>query len=585
MKRSVGCGILLVAFFVLILAIATSLPTLPPPIHDGARVVPDADRRAVGVLHVHSRYSDGAGDFREIAGAARRAGLDFVVITDHRDLTGLDREEEGYEEGVLRLVGAELSTEGGHLLALDTPSPSFRFANEPAETLRDIAELGGWTIVAHPFAERRHFAWSSWDLPGYHGLELFSLYASSVRLGLWRALVTTCAYPFAPRRALVGTLAWDPDALATWDRLLATRPVVGWAGLDAHGRVPLVGGVELTWGGYEAPFSLARNHLILREPLNGDVAHDRSVVYDALYEGRGYIAFDGLADGSSFRFVAEHRDTVWDVGSRVAFEEPKARDAVATLHASVTAPEGTRLLLLRDGELLATSDSGDLRRTVDRPGVYRVEARLPRRYTPGERDQPWIVSNPIYLLLPGGGRDAREPASFPEPPDLEGAVCESAPFAPHAELDAASSMDESAVRAEHGAVSRMVFRLGVPTAQHPYVWCSLADRSHRDWSGYEGLRFEVRSDDRYRVDLQIRDENPRASDEGTEWWATTFRTTTDWAAVDVPFERLESISPASDGSLDLDRLRGLFFVLDPGNTRPGVEGEIEIRNLELCRRK
>jgi hypothetical protein len=30
---------------------------------------------------------------------------------------------------------------------------------------------------------------------------------------------------------------------------------------------------------------------------------------------------------------------------------------------------------------------------ADRPGVYRVEARLPYR----GRDRTWILSNPIYL--------------------------------------------------------------------------------------------------------------------------------------------------------------------------------------------
>jgi hypothetical protein len=55
-----------------------------------------------------------------------------------------------------------------------------------------------------------------------------------------------------------------------------------------------------------------------------------------------------------------------------------------TLHASV--PRPASLQLIRDG-IPVTSW------TADRPGVYRVEARL--RYR--GRDRTWIVSNPIYL--------------------------------------------------------------------------------------------------------------------------------------------------------------------------------------------
>ena len=36
-----------------------------------------------GNIHIHSSYSDGTGTIEEIANEANRAGLDFVIITDH----------------------------------------------------------------------------------------------------------------------------------------------------------------------------------------------------------------------------------------------------------------------------------------------------------------------------------------------------------------------------------------------------------------------------------------------------------------------------------------------------------------------
>src|SRR5512135_607759 len=37
----------------------------------------------VGAFHVHSVVSDGTGTREEVAAAARRAGLSFVIFTDH----------------------------------------------------------------------------------------------------------------------------------------------------------------------------------------------------------------------------------------------------------------------------------------------------------------------------------------------------------------------------------------------------------------------------------------------------------------------------------------------------------------------
>src|SRR5690606_25643630 len=49
-----------------------------------------------GVIHVHTRYSDGAGTVRRVAQAAVRAGLDFVIVTDHDTLAGLENGDDGW---------------------------------------------------------------------------------------------------------------------------------------------------------------------------------------------------------------------------------------------------------------------------------------------------------------------------------------------------------------------------------------------------------------------------------------------------------------------------------------------------------
>jgi hypothetical protein len=62
-----------------------------------------------------------------------------------------------------------------------------------------------------------------------------------------------------------------------------------------------------------------------------------------------------------------------------------------TIRARVPRPADLRLL--RDGVEAAAVHGAALDVEVDKPGVYRVEARLPYR----GRELTWIVSNPLYL--------------------------------------------------------------------------------------------------------------------------------------------------------------------------------------------
>ena len=72
-------------------------------------------------LHVHTDASDGMASAEEMLIRAARAGLDIVAVTDHDDLRGgLRAQEAAARSGsAVRVIpGVELTTRGGHLLAL-----------------------------------------------------------------------------------------------------------------------------------------------------------------------------------------------------------------------------------------------------------------------------------------------------------------------------------------------------------------------------------------------------------------------------------------------------------------------------------
>jgi hypothetical protein len=130
-----------------------------------------------------------------------------------------------------------------------------------------------------------------------------------------------------------------------------------------------------------------------------------------------------------------------------------------------------------------------------------------------------------------------------------------------------------------GGAARLEFRLGTPDSEHPHVFAALVDRKPRDLSGRQGLVFSIRASGEYRIWVQVRDENPASRDEGTEWWFASVRTSGDWRRVALPFSRLRSINPATDGRLDLDKVRALVFVLDKGSVKPGTTGTIWLDDL------
>src|SRR5437773_1293062 len=120
--------------------------TLPP-----ARLLlpAESDGAVPGIVHVHTIRSDGRGTPDEIAAAAARAGLKFVVFTDHGDATRTP-DRPMYRSGVLCLDAVEISTTGGHYIAIDMPASPYPLGGEARDVVEDVKRLGGFGIAAHP---------------------------------------------------------------------------------------------------------------------------------------------------------------------------------------------------------------------------------------------------------------------------------------------------------------------------------------------------------------------------------------------------------------------------------------------------
>jgi hypothetical protein len=338
------------------------------------------------VVHLHSTYSDGTGTVGQIAKAARRSGVDVVLLTDHDTLEARDRGEEGWHGPVLVLVGEEVSPRGGnHYLAFGIDRAIDHRGLSPAEICQAVRDAGGFGFAAHPLSRgserfKRATGMPFADLDCLDGLELWSFVTDtaerlpSVRAGL--------RFVVAPSRVLDHPPA---ENLREWDRLCSTHRVVALGGLDAHQVGIRIGPfVPLRLMSYRRSFRQLRTHVLADGPLTGDLDADREHVYSALRRGRCYLAVDALAPARGFSFHAEGPHGRLEMGDEGPAGEWSLRARL---------PSPARLRLLRGGTEIATLEGEVLDRRVEEPGVYRVEAL---RKAHG-RERTWVISNPIYL--------------------------------------------------------------------------------------------------------------------------------------------------------------------------------------------
>ena len=115
---------------------------------------PDASPRSGRAdLHIHTVASDGTADVVAILDhVARRGDLDVIAITDHERIdAALAGRAIARDRGLPFdvVVGEEVTTLGGHLLALfiDRPIRPYRSLRR---TIAEVHDAGGLAIPAHP---------------------------------------------------------------------------------------------------------------------------------------------------------------------------------------------------------------------------------------------------------------------------------------------------------------------------------------------------------------------------------------------------------------------------------------------------
>jgi hypothetical protein len=349
----------------------------------------------VGNMHVHTTYSDGEWNHAAIAEAAQSVGLDFIMFTDHNIwLHGIEGyygdDEHGY---ILLLSGEEVHDRtrippGNHLLIYGAEKEAVLYGYDLSVLVKAVDEAGGLTFLAHPddqpiqWMHEPAFPWLDRYVEGFTGLEIWN-YMSRFKNHIQTRQEAVKSI-FRPEDVMVGP---SPRTLALWDQLLSMgHDIVGIGNGDAHGSRVSAGPFSHTIFPYDFLFSSVNTHILTKFPLTGDAQHDKSLLYQALRQGRAFIGYDIPGNTRGFRYSAQGQGASALMGEHIRIGPG------VTLQTLV--PTRAHIKIIRYGEVVAEEQNVEnLTHVVREEGAYRVEVWLPYKGI----ERAWILSNPIYV--------------------------------------------------------------------------------------------------------------------------------------------------------------------------------------------
>jgi predicted metal-dependent phosphoesterase TrpH len=166
-------------------------------------------------FHCHTHASkDSLTRPTDLVAAARRKGIDHVVVTDHNSIAGA-REAQAIDPERI-IVGEEIMTTKGEILAAFVQD-EIPAGLSPQEAIARLKGQGAFISVSHPFDEWRSGGWKENDLleilPFVDAIEVYNSRCMLPRFNRQ-------AWEFARRHNLAGTVGSDAHAAFELGRAL-----------------------------------------------------------------------------------------------------------------------------------------------------------------------------------------------------------------------------------------------------------------------------------------------------------------------------------------------------------------------------
>ncbi len=296
-----------------------------------------------GDTHAHTSASDGTFTMDELTGLARGAGLDFLFITDHNNVSSPPLYPD-----VTVLPGVEWTHYQGHANFLGSAAPFIgrydkRSREEVGALMRAAQDGSALVVINHPFCPLVPWLW---------GFDV------------------------------------QFDALEVWNGVMSERnerAVAYWHGELCRGkRIPALGGSD-----YHAPGLLG--DLAAPTMCVYALSRSRTDVMDALHRGDGFITY--LPDGPTADVICETDE------GRVSFGGSAPEGAEVTFSFNrLSGGDEIRLITDRGVEkIFCPPDAVAYTATRCYPDAMFVRTEISRVYAPGLPPMKALLTNPIYF--------------------------------------------------------------------------------------------------------------------------------------------------------------------------------------------
>jgi predicted metal-dependent phosphoesterase TrpH len=158
-------------------------------------------------FHCHTNASkDSLTSPADLIRAARKKGIDRLIITDHNSIAGA--KAASLLDPELVIMGEEIMTTRGEILASFVKEEIPRGLT-PRETIRRLKDQGAFISVSHPFDELREGGWQENDLleilPDVDAIEVYNSRCMFPRFN-------RRAKEFAEKHHIAGTVGSDAHA-------------------------------------------------------------------------------------------------------------------------------------------------------------------------------------------------------------------------------------------------------------------------------------------------------------------------------------------------------------------------------------
>ena len=340
-----------------------------------------------GIIHIHTEHSfDGHGSLKEIIATATQQDIDFLLITDHRNIDVKEELLSIANNDVITIIGYEMndSLKNNHYLIFNVDKV-FPISMKVDEYVRRVKENGGTGFIAHPFEKRRSrrtlrtYAWTEWSVTDIDGIEIWNYISEwTDKLSIPWNVIPKVLFPNSsisrPNKYAVNK--WDE-----LNRLDKRLPAIG--SVDSHQNKYSLGPFSVTFLPHKKLFKTIRTNIQTRKPLP-DYNPDQCIL-DKLRSGNSYIVNYTHADPEMFYCGIDSGKSGVSVlpGEEISLSE-------GNLNLFVYVPQDCHIKIIKNGSIIHTEYRNKVSCRIDEIGFYRVEIYLGHK--------AWIFTNPIYVV-------------------------------------------------------------------------------------------------------------------------------------------------------------------------------------------